>query len=199
MEKKPQVFVYYGEKITLRFTYGNLTQTWEGLSRLSLNLLLGLIKTAYPQVEIKTYQPAIGKPNQRNHSRFTLIEALVIILIVGILTFGAVSAYMSYANRIRAENCLNRAYLLLKETQLKAHLEKKPYEITLNGSEMSIKPSGGTTTTYNLTPCEFGNYTLHLNKFGVFELNQDVEITNLAAPPEVKKKIIVSPFGVFSQ
>ena len=199
MEKKPLAEVYYGEKITLRLVCDKQVHTWKDLSKFSLNLLLGLIKTTYPQVEIKTYPPAMGTKNRLSHSGFTLIEIAVILLIVGILSFGAITAYKAYSREADAKYCLNQAYLLLEEARMRAHLWHKPYDIYISGNQITIKPLNGTGKTYDLTPCEFGNYTLHLNMLGVFELGDTpkVEITNLAAPPTVRKTIVVYPLSVF--
>ena len=130
---------------------------------------------------------------------FTLIEALVVIAIIGVLMSFGIGYFMRDKAKVDAKGCMYNTYLLLKEAQLKAHTTKVPYEITFSGSSITITPRGGTGKTYDLSPCRFEDKTLYINFLGVFEVPEDtgkVEITNLNAPYGVEKKIIVGPFLV---
>ena len=170
MEKKPQVVVYYGEKITLCFIYGNTTQTWENLSKWSFNLLMDLIRSRYPQVEVIEHKTAMGNRNLKNHSGFTLIEALVVIAIIGILLGIGINLWHSQVAKTKTTSCLYEAYNVLKSIQIEAKTRKERYEINLSGSQITATPISGEVKTYTLRECDFNATTIGVNQFGIFEI-----------------------------
>jgi len=125
---------------------------------------------------------------------FTLIEALIVLVIISILLGGGVYWFYQTKEKLSNKRCLNELKLILQKTQLNAKTKKLNIQIEISGQTITL--SGDLNKTYTLAGCNFTSVTFGVNKFGIF-YPTDVEIKNLNAPQGEPNKITVSAFGVF--
>lgn len=140
--------------------------------------------------------------NASNNQGFTILEAMIIVVIVGIFMAFSAPSYLAWSQRKKVDSALNNIEGAMKEAQRQAIAKSLTCNVTLNTSTLRITSTTASscllTGVRELTSVaiETSSTTVNFDFLG----NSSSEITVVVSPstnPNFKKCLVLStPLGL---